>query len=253
MSRKSEGPRVNAGRTFADKDRPTRWYVVLPVDAVWSLVWWEDGRVRTIPMSHMTREKIRITVFDFPMSQRHMQLSDVITFHGYDKPKEFEQKIVTCKEYQRPIICTEWLTRQRGNTFESILPLFAQHHVGGYHWGLVAGKTQTSLPWGFKPGDPLPKVWQYDVFRGDGKPYDAGEFELLRQYAEQFRLNRRWSKEKAQQWYQQAAPIRGCNYLPRSATNTTEMWQRETFDPKTIDQELGWAKSVGFNSLRVFV
>ncbi len=192
-------------------------------------------------------------VFDFPMSQRHMQLSDVITFHGYDKPAEFEEKILTCKEYERPIICTEWLTRQHGNTFESILPLFAQHHVGGYHWGLVAGKTQTSLPWGFKPGDPLPKVWQHDVFRTDGKPYDAGEFKLLRQYAEQFRLNRRWSKDKAQQWYQQAAPIRGCNYLPRSATNTTEMWQRETFDPKTIDQELGWAKSVGFNSLRVFV
>jgi len=31
------------------------------------------------------------------------------------------------------------------------------------------------------------------------------------------------------------------------------MWQKETFDPKTIDQELDWAKSVGFTSLRVFV
>ena len=68
--------------------------------------------------------------------------------------------------------------RQHGNTFASILPIFARHRVGGYHWGLVAGKTQTYLPWEFKPGDPPPKVWQHDVFHADGKPYDAEEFKL---------------------------------------------------------------------------
>jgi hypothetical protein len=31
------------------------------------------------------------------------------------------------------------------------------------------------------------------------------------------------------------------------------MWQAETFDPKTIDQELGWAESLGFNAVRVFL
>ncbi|MHC4178013.1 MAG: glycoside hydrolase 5 family protein [Planctomycetota bacterium] len=63
----------------------------------------------------------------------------------------------------------------------------------------------------------------------------------------------RWSAEKAWNWYRGVGPICGCNYLPRTAVNSTEMWQEETFDPKTIDQELGWARRCGINSVRVFV
>ncbi|HKN59319.1 MAG TPA: hypothetical protein VJV97_10730, partial [Gemmatimonadaceae bacterium] len=32
-----------------------------------------------------------------------------------------------------------------------------------------------------------------------------------------------------------------------------EMWQAATFDPQTIDRELGWAESLGFNTMRVFL
>ena len=63
----------------------------------------------------------------------------------------------------------------------------------------------------------------------------------------------RWTEEKAWAWYAEVGPIAGCNYLPRTAVNMTEMWQKETFDPKTIDEELGWAEEAGYNSLRVFV
>jgi hypothetical protein len=31
------------------------------------------------------------------------------------------------------------------------------------------------------------------------------------------------------------------------------MWQAETFDPITIDRELGWAKGIGFNTCRIFL
>ena len=31
------------------------------------------------------------------------------------------------------------------------------------------------------------------------------------------------------------------------------MWQAETFDIKTMDRELGWAQSLGFNTVRVFL
>lgn len=58
-----------------------------------------------------------------------------------------------------------------------------------------------------------------------------------------------WSAEKAWQWYRKVSPIRGCNYLPRTAVNMTEMWQADTFDPKTIDEELGWAEKTGYNSV----
>jgi hypothetical protein len=63
----------------------------------------------------------------------------------------------------------------------------------------------------------------------------------------------RWSVEKANDWYaQQAWPV-GFNYLPRSAINQLEMWQPESFDPETIDQELGWAADIGFNMARVYL
>ena len=62
-----------------------------------------------------------------------------------------------------------------------------------------------------------------------------------------------WSAERANAWYAGAGPIVGCNYLPRTAINTTELWQAESFDAATIDEELGWAAAAGYNSLRVFV
>lgn len=62
-----------------------------------------------------------------------------------------------------------------------------------------------------------------------------------------------WSVETAKQWYGGIAPICGCNYLPRTAINTTELWQAGTFDPETINQELGWAAEAGYNSVRIFV
>jgi hypothetical protein len=63
----------------------------------------------------------------------------------------------------------------------------------------------------------------------------------------------RWPAEKAWEWYRGVGPVCGCNYLPRTAVNSTEMWQGETFDPETIDQELGWAEQCGLNGVRVFV
>ncbi|NLN37790.1 MAG: cellulase family glycosylhydrolase, partial [Bacteroidales bacterium] len=32
-----------------------------------------------------------------------------------------------------------------------------------------------------------------------------------------------------------------------------EFWQEETFDPETIDRELGWAEEIGFNCMRVYL
>jgi len=45
----------------------------------------------------------------------------------------------------------------------------------------------------------------------------------------------------------------GSNYNPATASNELEMWQAETFDAKRIDLELGWAESIGLNTMRVFL
>ncbi|MES2730150.1 MAG: cellulase family glycosylhydrolase [Bacteroidota bacterium] len=62
-----------------------------------------------------------------------------------------------------------------------------------------------------------------------------------------------WKKDKAQQWYAKQPWLVGCNYTPQTAINQLEMWQAISFDPATIDKELGWAESIGMNTLRVFL
>lgn len=64
---------------------------------------------------------------------------------------------------------------------------------------------------------------------------------------------RRWTPEQAQKWYERQPWSVGCNFLPSTAVNDTEMWQAETFDRSTIERELGWARGLGFNSVRVFL
>ena len=62
-----------------------------------------------------------------------------------------------------------------------------------------------------------------------------------------------WSVEKANSWYKEYRWMTGANFVPSSAINQLEMWQAATFDSATIDRELGWAESIGFNTMRVFL
>jgi hypothetical protein len=62
-----------------------------------------------------------------------------------------------------------------------------------------------------------------------------------------------WPREKAEAWYRSQPWLVGSNYIPSNAINELEMWQAETFDPRRIDQELGWAQDIGMNTMRVFL
>ena len=63
----------------------------------------------------------------------------------------------------------------------------------------------------------------------------------------------KWSIEKANKWYGEHPWINGANFIPSTAINQLEMWQSSSFDPRTIDRELGWAESIGFNTMRVYL
>ena len=63
----------------------------------------------------------------------------------------------------------------------------------------------------------------------------------------------RWSQERAWEWYNGYRWLVGCNFTPSTAINQLEMWQAGTFDPVTIDRELGWAGDLGFNTARVYL
>ena len=63
----------------------------------------------------------------------------------------------------------------------------------------------------------------------------------------------RWDVDRVNAWYsRQPWPV-GANFVPSTAINQLEMWQAETFDPETINRELGWAADVGMNTMRVYL
>lgn len=63
----------------------------------------------------------------------------------------------------------------------------------------------------------------------------------------------RWSPEQARSWRAETGWLCGCNFVPSTAGNQLEMFQAATFDPETIDRELGWAAELGMNSIRLFL
>lgn len=108
--------------------------------------------------------------------------SDVITFHCYEQEAGMEKRILALKRYKRPLICTEYMARQSGCTFEAVLPVLKRHHVGAYNWGFVAGKTQTHFPWDSwgTSYNKEPELWFHDIFRENGQPYDYREVQIIK-------------------------------------------------------------------------
>lgn len=108
--------------------------------------------------------------------------SDIISFHQYGKPESVKKTVEILKKSERPLINTEWLHRLWGNFVEEQLPYYKEEKIGCYCWGLVAGHSQTYLPWdGLKKNKNLDfTLWQHDLFRGNGKPYDPDEIEVFK-------------------------------------------------------------------------
>ena len=88
------------------------------------------------------------------------------------------------QQFHRPILCTEYMARGAGSTFQGILPIAKKYKVAAINWGLVAGKTQTYYPWDSWQHpyvDHQPAVWHHEVFHTDGKPYSEEEVAFIRQ------------------------------------------------------------------------
>jgi hypothetical protein len=118
------------------------------------------------------------------MQRIQLSESDVISFHSYDDASEFEKRIKWLVRYNRPILCTEYMARGNRSTFQGSLPVAKRYKVAAINWGLVAGKTQTFLPWDSweKPYvGREPAIWFHEVFRTDGTPYKQEEVELIKQ------------------------------------------------------------------------
>jgi hypothetical protein len=117
-----------------------------------------------------------------PMERFQLEASDIISFHSYAPIEGVKKCVDSLQRYERPILCTEYMARPRGSTFDPVLGYFQTQGVGAYNWGFVAGKTQTNYPWDSwnKTYAEEPPVWFHDIFRPDGEPYLADEADYIR-------------------------------------------------------------------------
>jgi hypothetical protein len=122
-----------------------------------------------------------------PTARIQIENSDVISFHDYGWPEEFESRVKELEQFHRPLLCTEYMARGAGSTFDTVLPLAHKYRVAAINWGLVAGKSQTYLPWDSWQRPYVleqPIVWFHDVFYADGRPYREREVEIIRSLSE---------------------------------------------------------------------
>ncbi len=118
-----------------------------------------------------------------PLERLQLEQSDIVTFHNYQPLAVVKAEVEALRRYRRPLICTEFMARTEGSTFDPILGYFHQQGVGATSAALVEGRIQCKYPWDSLEGKRYPEeppVWFHDVFRKDGLPYDAREVAYIR-------------------------------------------------------------------------
>ncbi len=111
-----------------------------------------------------------------------LQNSDVISFHNYGRLDDLKRCVEHLRRYHRPLVCTEYMARPLGSTFDPNLKYLHDQNVGAYNWGFVSGKTQTIYPWDSwtKTYTAQPPLWFHDIFHPDGTPYDPAEVAYIK-------------------------------------------------------------------------
>lgn len=117
-----------------------------------------------------------------PIERVQIDYSDVISFHTYEGLERATRAVDNLSRYGRPILCTEYMARPNGSTFDPIMGLFKERKVAAYNWGFVQGKTNTIFPWDSweKEYGEEPPVWFHDIFRTDGTPYRQDEVDYIK-------------------------------------------------------------------------
>jgi hypothetical protein len=116
-----------------------------------------------------------------PLNAFLLQELDVVSFHTYSDAVTVAGQVSALAAYGRPLLCTEYMARPMGSTFQDILPVFDAEDIGAYNWGFVDGRIQTIYSWAswIVPEDDPPEVWFHDVLHADGTAFDAAEVEAI--------------------------------------------------------------------------
>lgn len=117
-----------------------------------------------------------------PTQEIQLTQSDVISFHNYSDLASLQQWVDYLRRYDRPLLCTEYMSRGNHSTFDPHLGYLKEQGVSAYNWGLVSGKSQTIYPWDSwgRQYTAEPPLWFHDIFRPDGTPYREAEVDYIR-------------------------------------------------------------------------
>jgi hypothetical protein len=190
------------------------------------------------------------------------QLTDVHNFHIYDgstnRMGKMEAMIRCLKNISnRPLVCTECLSRTQGDTFGRILPTFSKYHVHWYNWGLYTCDANWLVSWRRSSFDPY-NPWFHDMLHPDGEPYDWRDLELIRTFHfakpgenpdPGVEITDRWTKDRAWRWFVMG-PLRGCTYRPAGMESWRALWMTNAAELTTVNDELAQAQAAGCDGLR---
>jgi hypothetical protein len=108
--------------------------------------------------------------------------SDVITYHDYDYIDAHSKIVAWLKQFNRPLVCTEYMARRNGSLFQVIMPMLKASKIGAINWGFVSGKTNTIFAWDTPVADGKePSLWFHDIFRKDGTPFSNDEISKIKE------------------------------------------------------------------------
>ena len=117
------------------------------------------------------------------MNVWQIEHSDILTYHTYESADKHRHMLDTLATYGRPMVCTEYMARTEGSTFQSVMPMLKERHVGAINWGLVSGKSNTIFPWETMTSPcetEEPELWFHDILRRDGTPYSEEEVKCIK-------------------------------------------------------------------------
>ena len=165
---------------FTEKDELTRQLLLKAIR--WARAIQPDQPLTSAPWKGDWSSDDALT----PLIKTQFENSDIISYHCYGAAPEMQQRIDWIKRFNRPLICTEYMSRSSGSTFEAILPILKKEKVGAFNWGFVDGKSQTKFSWTTwgEAATSEPDLWFCEIFRKDGSAYNSAEVDFIKKLIE---------------------------------------------------------------------
>lgn len=215
-----------------------------PIQPITSSIFW-DADVKADSMSQAIARRSEVE-----------SLMDIHNFHHYscadDHAKSLEEMV---KRYQkidnRPLICTEAITRTNGSGFPRTFVGFSEYHIHFYTWGLFMCDMNWTVSWGHSSYDPFEPMF-HELLHPDGEAYDAREIDWLRNfrfaaYGENVdpgaEFTERWPKDRAWKWMV-SGPIKGISYTDREQAKLPAKAQADGYNGVRVRCDYGeWKRN----------